>query len=160
VPAARDMIAVLSQIYTQTLGGWALWLFYAGVVITLYGTIFASTAAHSRMMSDLVRILGVYRREDSAARVRWRDRFVVVLATLPALLYWFFESPVQMVVAGGVAQALMLPLIGLAAIHVRHTGLPRELQPSAVTTVALWISTAVMLGFAAYYVVSTLFPST
>ena len=29
VPAAKDMIPVLSNIYTQTLGGWALWLFYA-----------------------------------------------------------------------------------------------------------------------------------
>jgi hypothetical protein len=26
VPAARDMIPVLSNIYTQTLGGWSLWL--------------------------------------------------------------------------------------------------------------------------------------
>jgi hypothetical protein len=63
-----------------------------------------------------------------------------------------------MVVAGGIAQALMLPLIGFAAIYVRHTALPRELQPSSATTAALWISTAVMLGFAAYYVLSTLFP--
>jgi manganese transport protein len=158
VPAARDMVAVLSQIYTQTLGGWALWLFYAGVVVTLYGTIFAATAAHSRMMADLVRVLGLYRRDDGDARVRWRDRFVVVLAAVPALLYWLFESPVRMVVAGGIAQALMLPLIGFAAIYVRHTALPRELQPSGGTTAALWISTAVMLGFAGYYAVSTLFP--
>jgi hypothetical protein len=154
IPAARDTIAVLSQIYTQTLGGWALWLFYGGVVVTLYGTIFASTAAHSRMMADLVRVLGIYGREDTAARLRWRNRFVVVLATVPAVFFWLFESPVRMVVAGGVAQALMLPLIGLAAIYVRHTRLPRELQPSVLTTVALWISTAVMLGFATYYVVS------
>ena len=45
---------------------------------------------------------------------------------------------------------------GFAAIYVRHTGLPRELRPSGFTTVALWVSTAVMLGFAAYYAVSTL----
>jgi manganese transport protein len=156
VPAARDTVAVLSQIYTQTLGEWALWLFYAGVVVTLYGTIFASTAAHSRMMADLVRVLGHYPRDDGAARIRWRNRFVVVLATLPAVFYWLFESPVRMVVAGGVAQALMLPLIGVAAIHLRHARLPRELQPSAATTAALWISTAVMFAFATYYAVSTL----
>ena len=114
VPAARDTVAVLSQIYTQTLGEWALWVFYVGVVVTLYGTIFAATAAHSRMMADLVRVLGVYPREDAERRLQWRNRFVVVLATLPAVFYWFFESPVRMVVAGGVAQALMLPLIGVA----------------------------------------------
>ena len=156
VPAARDTVAVLSQIYTQTLGEWALWVFYAGVVVTLYGTIFASTAAHSRMMADLVRVLGVYPREDAESRRQWRNRFVVILGTLPAVFYWFFESPVRMVVAGGVAQALMLPLIGFAAIYVRHTKLPPELQPSLATTVMLWLSTAVMFAFAAYYAFSAL----
>ena len=156
VPAAKDTVAVLSRIYTETLGGWALWLFYAGVVVTLYGTIFASTAAHSRMLADVVRLLGVYARDDAGARRQWRNRFVVLLATLPAVLFWFFASPVRMVVAGGIAQALMLPLIGLAAIYVRHARLPRELQPSAATTAALWIATAVMGGFAAYYIRSAL----
>ncbi len=157
VPAARDTVTVLSQIYTQTLGGWALWVFYIGAVVTLYGTIFGATAAHSRMMADLVRVLGVYARDDAVERLRWRNRFVVVLATVPAVFFWLFESPVRMVVAGGVAQAMMLPLIGCAAIYVRHTQLPRDLQPALATTVMLWLSTAVMLGFALYYVASNVF---
>ena len=156
VPAGRDTVVALSQIYTQTLGAWALWVFYVGVVVTLYGTIFAATAAHSRMMADLVRVLGVYPREDAPTRLMWRNRFVIVLASVPAIFYWLFESPVRMVVAGGVAQALMLPLIGLAAIYMRHTQLPRDLQPAAATTAMLWLSTAVMLGFALYYSASAL----
>jgi manganese transport protein len=151
VPAARDTVVVLSRIYTETLGGWALWVFYAGVIVTLYGTIFAATAAHSRMMADLVRLLGVFVREDALARQRWRNRFIVVLATAPAVFYWFFESPVQMVVAGGIAQAFMLPLIGCAALYLRHARVPADLHPSIATTVALWFSTIVMAGFAAYY---------
>jgi Mn2+/Fe2+ NRAMP family transporter len=156
VPAARDTIRVLSQIYTQTLGEWALLVFYAGAVVTLYGTIFASTAAHSRLFADAVRMGGGYAREDAASRRRWRQRFVVLLSVTPAALYWLIESPVQMVVAGGVAQALMLPLIGLAAVYLRHTHLPPEIRPSTITTVLLWISTIVMAGFAAYYVGSLL----
>lgn len=156
IPASQDTVAVLSRIYTETLGGWALGVFYVGVVITLYGTIFAATAAHSRMMADVVRLLGVYPREDAEARRTWRNRFVVLLATLPAVFFWLFASPVRMVVAGGVAQALMLPLIGGAAIYVRHTRLPRELQPSNATTAMLWVSTTVMASFAAYYLYSAL----
>jgi Mn2+/Fe2+ NRAMP family transporter len=150
VPASRDTVAVLSQIYTQTLGAWALWIFYLGVVITLYGTIFAATAAHARLFADAVRILGFYPRDDAASRRRWRDRFVVALATIPALFYWLFESPVRMVLAGGVAQALMLPVIGLAVTYLRHTSVPPEIRPSAITTGLLWLSTAVMFGFATY----------
>jgi manganese transport protein len=155
VPAARDTIVVLSQIYTQTLGDWALWVFYAGAVVTLYGTVFASTAAHSRLFADAVRMTGAYPREDARRRLWWRNVFVVVLAVVPAILYWFLESPVQMVVAGGLAQALLLPLIGVGAIYLRHTHLPPDIQPSTGTTILLWIATAVMAGFALYYVGST-----
>ena len=156
VPPERDTIRVLSNIYTQTLGEWALWVFYAGAVVTLYGTIFASTAAHSRLFADVVRLLGVYPREDAASRRRWRNRFVIALSVTSVTLYWFLRSPVQMVVAGGIAQAMMLPLIGAAVIYLRHTHLPRELAPSTGTTVALWFSTAVMFGFAGYYLWSRL----
>ena len=154
VPAARDTVQVLSQIYTQTLGEWALWVFYVGAVVTLYGTIFASTAAHSRLFADMVRLTGAYAREDGRSRLKWRNRFVVLLAGVPAVLYWFLESPVQMVVAGGVAQALLLPLIGIAAVYLRHTHLPRDIQPSRGTTAMLWLATAVMSAFALYYVSS------
>jgi manganese transport protein len=156
VPASRDTVRVLSQIYTQTLGGWALWVFYVGVVVTLYGTIFAATAAHARLFADAVRIMGFYPREDAASRRRWRDRFIVVLAVMPALFYWFFESPVRMVVAGGVAQALMLPLIGIAVTYLRHTSVPAEIRPSAAITVLLWLCTAVMVGFALYSAASAI----
>ena len=151
VPAARDTVMVLSRIYTETLGSWVLWLFYLGVVVTLYGTVFASTAAHSRMLADAVRILGAYRRDDARQRRRWRHRFVVALASVPAVLYWSFESPVQMVVAGGVSQALMLPLIGVAVIHLGNKEISPDIKPSRFTTLVLWMCTAVMFAFAAYY---------
>jgi Mn2+/Fe2+ NRAMP family transporter len=156
VPAERDTIKVLSQIYTQTLGEWALWLFYIGAVVTLYGTVFASSAAHSRLFADAVRVAGGFRRDDGESRLRWRNRFIVLLAVVPALLYWFIESPVQMVVMGGVSQALMLPIIGLSAIYLRHVHIPEDIRPSVGTTVLLWIATIVMFGFALYYVVSRL----
>jgi manganese transport protein len=154
VPAARDTVQVLSRIYTQTLGDWALWVFYVGAVVTLYGTIFASTAAHSRLFADMVRLTGAYAREDARSRLKWRSRFVVILAAVPAVLYWFLESPVEMVVAGGVAQALLLPLIGIAAVYLRHTHLQYDIQPSRGTTVALWFAAAVMTAFALYYIAS------
>jgi Mn2+/Fe2+ NRAMP family transporter len=149
-PQGNAMIVTLSRLYTDTLGGWALWLFYAGAVITLYGTVFASTAAHARVTSDLVRMSGGFARNDADARGRWRDINTVILATLPAVFYWIVGSPVQMVVAGGMAQALMLPLIGLAAVYLRHRRVPAELYPTPLTTAALWTSAIVMAVVAIY----------
>lgn len=154
IPSQQDTIQVLSRIYTQTLGEWALWLFYAGAVVTLYGTIFASTAAHARLFADALRVGRVYPRDDGRRRTAWRNRFVVVLSAVPALLYWFIEAPVQMVVMGGVAQAAMLPIIGLAAVYLRHTQLPADIAPSRPVTAMLWVSTLVMAAFAAYYAAS------
>ena len=151
VPAARDMIPVLSNIYTQTLGPWALWVFYVGAIATLYGTIFAATAAHSRIFSDLCRLLGLFSRDDAAARRRWRQVFVLVLTLLPVGLYWIFASPVKMVVAGGIAQAVMLPLVGAGAVWLRHRRLPPELAPSWPVTVALWAAALLMAAMMAYY---------
>ena len=156
VPAERDTVQVLSQIYTQTLGPWALWLFYAGAVVTLYGTIFASTAAHSRLFADAVRVGGLFAREDGRSRRIWRNRFLVTLCIIPPIFYWFIAAPVQMVLAGGIAQASLLPLIGLSAIYLRHKHLPHDIQPSLITTVFLWVATFVMGGFALYYVASRL----
>jgi hypothetical protein len=156
VPAERDTIQVLSRLYTQTLGEWALLFFYAGAVITLYGTIFASTAAHSRLMADAVRLAGVYHRDDAASRKRWRTRFLILLSVVPVVYYWFIEAPVQMVLAGGLAQAAMLPLIGFAAVYLRHRQLPRDIQPSAGTSIMLWVASLVMLGFATYYLATRL----
>jgi hypothetical protein len=50
----------------------------------------------------------------------------------------------------------MLPLIGLAALYLRHQQLPADVQPSALTTLLLWVSTIVMAAFAIYYVISRL----
>jgi manganese transport protein len=151
VPQGNAMIAMLSRIYTETLGAWALWLFYIGAVVTLYGTIFASTAAHSRLFADLMRLTGRYARTDAERRRFWRQVFVVVLATLPAVFYWLFKSPVKMVVAGGLAQTLMLPIIGLASVYLRHRHVPQAVAPTHATTAALWLSTTVMLAVALYY---------
>ena len=124
VPASRDMIPVLSQIYTGTLGPWALWPFYAGAIVTLYGTIFASLAAHSRVYADMCRLMGLFARDDYAARVRYRRGFVIVLGTTAAMAFLLVDSPVRMVVFGGVAQCLMLPIVGAGTIYLRHRRLP------------------------------------
>ena len=150
------MIPTLSQLYTQTLGGWALPLFYLGATITLYGTIFAATAAHSRVYADFCRLLGRFARDDYARRVAYRRAFVVVLTTFPAMLYLLFASPVKMVVAGGILQALLLPLASFGTIYLHHRHLPAALRPAPIVTVALWVATAIMAAAGVYGLVVTL----
>lgn len=152
VPSSDRMIAILSKMYTETLGGWAKALFYAGALVTLYGTIFASTAAHSRLFADMVRLLGGFAHDDYKSRIMWRNRFVWVLAGVPVVLFLFFRSPVAMVKAGGFAGALMLPVIAAGALFFRHRLLPNQVRPGRVVTAGLWFAAVLTITATVYSV--------
>lgn len=151
VPASADMIPVLSNLYTQTLGSWALGVFYLGAIATLYGTVFAATAAHSRLFADMCRLGGLFEADDMPRRLALRNRFVVLLGFFPVALLLGVQAPVTMVMVGGIVQAIMLPVIGAGAIFLRHRRLPPEIAPSPVTTTALWVTTGLMGVMMGYY---------
>jgi Mn2+/Fe2+ NRAMP family transporter len=151
VPKGNDMIPVLSQMYTQTLGDWALWLFYAGAIATLYGTIFAATAAESRVAADMFRLLGKFDASDYKARLRYRRAFVWILASVSVVAYFLVQSPVNMVKAGGVAQAILLPVIAIGALNLRYRHLPQEVRPGWGITAGLWIGSVTTIALMGYY---------
>jgi Mn2+/Fe2+ NRAMP family transporter len=148
VPAGKEMISVLTNIYTQTFGNWARWLFYLGAIVILFGTIVAGTAGHSRMFADFMRLQGAYPHDDFKARTRWRDIFIVVLVVIPVILYFIFgEAPVAMVTWGAIAQAAMLPIISFATVYLVQSHLPKELKAPAWLTALLWLGAIVITAF-------------
>jgi manganese transport protein len=147
------MIPVLSKMYTQTLGEWSLPLFYLGAVATLYGTIFAATAGNCRIYADVARLLGRFDRGDYAARVRYRRGFIWFHAITPVILILVFQSPVTMVKVGGIAQALMLPVIAVGVLYLRHKRMPEEVRPGGMTTALLWFASTVITSLMLYYAV-------
>jgi hypothetical protein len=155
VPSANDMIPVLSKLYTETLGQWALPLFYIGAIATLYGTIFAATAGNSRVLADMFRLAGRYKSGDYESRVKYRRMIIWAHLTVPVALYLFFRSPVTMVKVGGFAQALMLPVLSVGSLYLRHKGLPKDIAPGAVPTVTLWFAALVIVSVMAYSLVLT-----
>jgi Mn2+/Fe2+ NRAMP family transporter len=148
VPATSDMIPILSNIYTQTLGAWAKYVFYVGAIVILYGTIFAGTAGHSRMLSDFMRLQGVFAHDDYKARKRWRDIFIVVLTVIPVVMFFIFgEQPVAMVTWGGLSQAWTLPLISFGTVYLTCRYLPKEMSAPAWMTALLWLGATVITAF-------------
>jgi len=157
IPRSSEMISVLSRMYTQTLGGWSLPLFYVGAVATLYGTIFAATAAESRVAADICRLLGRFREDDYEARLRYRRKFVWILTCVPAALVLILGEPVGMVRAGGIAQACMLPVIAAGSLILRYRFLPKEVRPTAWHTVGLWVACTATLFLTVYYLTQVSF---
>lgn len=148
VPEGKAMISTLTHIYTQTYGEWSKWLFYVGAIVILWGTIIAATAGHSRMFADFMRLQGAYRKDDYKARLRWRDIFIVVLAVIPVIFFFIFgQMPVQMVIWGAIAQAMMLPIISFGTVFLIQKHLPVELKAPAWLTSLLWLGAIVITGF-------------
>jgi hypothetical protein len=73
----------------------------------------------------------------------------------PTLCFFLVEEPVVMVKIGGVAQALMLPVIGFSTIYLGRLRLSDAVSPNGWSRLALWLSAAVMLAVAGYYLIAT-----
>lgn len=147
VPAGSGMIASLSAMYTATLGPWAVWLFYAGAIVTLYGTIFAVTAGTARVLADAMVQARLFARDDHARRSRYRDLFTGVLNLLAVGCFLVVgQIPVTLVTWTGLIQATVLPVVAIGAVFlVGQRGLraPRWLR--ALT----WIAAIVIVAFVA-----------
>lgn len=157
MPAGSQMVDTLSNLYTQTLGMWALPVFLVGAVAVLYSTVFSSTAAHCRVFADFVGMVGLYDRRNYALRLKMIRLFVVILLFVPSVYFMMVGDPVLMVKIGGIAQAFMLPVIGFAAVYLRYKHMPSSILPKGWITFALWVSASVMAVMMGYSIIQRLF---
>ena len=148
VPDGKNMISALSNIYTQTLGPWSLWLFYFGAVMILYGTVFAVTAGNSRMLADFSQLLGFYARDDYRRRTRIRDLYILAITILAVSLYFVFgQAPVTLVVWTGIGQAALLPIVAFGTVFLAVRHLVPELKVPGWMMGLLWVAAIVITGF-------------
>jgi Mn2+/Fe2+ NRAMP family transporter len=141
VPAGKDMIDALSNIYTRTLGPWSLWLFYLGAVVILYGTLFTVTAGNSRMLADFMQILGAFRRDNYAKRTRFRDLFILVMTASAIMIFLIFgQAPVTLVTWTGLGQAALLPIVSFGTLYLALRHMPREMRAPGWIMGLLWVA--------------------
>ena len=138
---------MLSNIYTQTLGRLVAAAIFGRSVRRLDSTVFASTAANCRVWADFVGMLGFYDRNDYKQRLRVTRFFVVFLMVVPCVYFMLLKEPVLMVKIGGIAQAIMLPVIGFFAVYMRYYHMPKRVLPKGWITLMLWVSSVLMAVF-------------
>jgi len=156
VPVGTEMIETLSNMYTATLGEWSRYVFLGGAAAVLYSTVFAGTAARSRMLADWLGILKAYDKGDYTLRLRFQRLFVIVLLIVPSLYYMFFQEPVMMIKIAGAVEAMMLPIVGFSTVYLRYRHLPRSIAPKGWLTLALWVTSALMAVMMGYSVLQRL----
>ena len=152
------MIRTLAHMYVKVLGPWARWFFLFGAWAVLFKTLYVATAANSRLTADFLNLGGIWRYRDGRERERHVDTFCVVSPLLALTIFIFSRKPLYLVAMGGVAQALMLPLIAGATLYLRYRDLDRRVAPSLLTDICSWVA-FLSISIVAIYSVYTQMPS-
>jgi Mn2+/Fe2+ NRAMP family transporter len=142
-PAKKDMVRTLSMMYIPVFGSWAKVVFLSGSFAVLYSTFFVAAAGNIRMVADALGLFGV---TDGSEEARWK--WVRILSPVwplaAVVLFIFVRRPAAMIVACGLAQSIMLPMLGGAALYFRYKRCDENLRPGNVWGVMLWLA---FIGF-------------
>jgi hypothetical protein len=141
IPAGSEMVRTLGAMYAPVFGAWASAAFLVGAFAVLYSTLFVAAAGNARMVTDGL-ILAGQLPGDAAARARWTRRISVAWVLAAMALALLIREPVAMVLASGIAQAIMLAALGVAVLWFRHGEADPRLAPSRAWDLLLWISSA------------------
>jgi manganese transport protein len=131
-PSGNDTIIALSNMFTQTLGEWSLWVFSLGAFCILFSSSVAGVAGGARYIPDYLIELGFMRREQLNVRfaiIRW---YGMVVPFVGLLLYAGFQRPVMMVTVAGSFAAIMLPVQSGLTLYLQATRLPEPVRPGVL----------------------------
>jgi len=140
-PGGGEMVRTLGAMYAPVFGEWARGIFLIGAFAVLYSTLFVAAAGNARMVVDGL-ILAGRLPADEASRAIWSKRLSVVWPLAALILALIIREPVGMVLASGIAQAIMLAALGVAVLFFRHRDFDARLTPSRGWDLLLWLSSA------------------
>jgi Mn2+/Fe2+ NRAMP family transporter len=148
IPAGMEMISTLSRIYTESFGPGAMVIFLTGSVVVLFSTLFVSCASASRMFSDALAQCGALDFRNAGQRDRWITAFAWLFPVFWAGLSLALGEPLLLILAGGVAVAVLLFAVVFAAYVFRYRRLDTRLRPGRFYDLMLWLSFAAVMGVA------------
>jgi len=140
-----ELVPVLSGMYSEAFGAAGAYVFVLGAFVVLFSTVFVSTASNARLLADGAALFGVLRDPSPERRRPLVQAGSIAIPLGTALVYLGIGEPVRLVMIGALGQALMLPFLGLAALHFRHRTTAPGLRPGAGWTLLLWVA---VLGIA------------
>ena len=155
-PEGMRMVSTLLEQYVPIFGGHAKWLFLAGAIAVLYSTYLVANAAWTRVYTDAFKVFGLMKKDDEAAHNKSIFILAIILPLISMSLWCSGINPVKLVLLSGLMQAVMLPMLGFAALYFRFKHTDKEIQPGKVWDACLIISSIGLLIAGAWGVYSKL----
>lgn len=139
-PTGNDVIRVLSRIFTDTVGEWVGVVFLVFAAVALFKTILANVPSLSRQIAAALAIFGAFDWADASARARWMRVLMVVMPIMWGVLAVIVSSPLQLVILGGILNALYLMAVSIATLYLSFTETDRRIKDGSLFTVYLVVS--------------------
>ncbi|SDQ11425.1 Nramp family divalent metal transporter [Actinopolyspora saharensis] len=154
VPEGNDMITTLSHTYTETLGEWASTAYLLGAVAVLGSTLWAALPSWTRVAANAVSVCGGFDWRDTARRTWWMRAFTVAFPITWGAAYLYFSSPVFMVQTGGFIGGVFLIAVTVATWYLRRNEVDEGLRGGRWFSVALTVSSLLIVGLGVYTAIS------
>ncbi|MDP6794244.1 MAG: Nramp family divalent metal transporter [Verrucomicrobiota bacterium] len=145
-----NVISSLSAMYESAFGEFGKTVFSVGCFCVLFSTVFAATAANSRLFADGVSVFGIKKYQSEDERHAMVKFGAVVLLVLAFIIFAGFGKPVSLVFMGAFAQGALLPFLAFASIYFLYTRVDRKLHPGKTWKVFLSLSAICMAIIGAY----------
>ncbi len=134
-----ETIGALSNIFTQTVGTWAVWVFAIGAFAILFSTVLSGAGGGGRSIPDYLMEMGFIERSNLALRKKIIRGYLVCLPLIAFGIDYFFEDFVFLIMVGGLTSALFLPIQCGATLWLQRTRMDPRIRPRRITHVALWV---------------------
>jgi Mn2+/Fe2+ NRAMP family transporter len=131
-PEGMRMVSTLLEQYVPVFGEYAKWLFLVGAIAVLYSTYLVANAAWTRLYTDAFKVYGLMSRDNEKAHNQSILILAIVLPLISMGLWCSGINPVKLVLLSGLMQAIMLPMLGFAALWFRFTKTDEPIRPGRV----------------------------
>lgn len=140
VPEGNEAtIGALSNIFTQTLGQWAVWVFSIGAFFILFSTVLSGVGAGGRTIPDYLIEMEFMDRSNIKLRRSIIRCYLGALPLVAFTIYLFVPNFVVLIMIGGLTSALFLPIQSGATLWLQATHMDPRIRPRAITRYGLWV---------------------
>jgi Mn2+/Fe2+ NRAMP family transporter len=157
-PDDMHMISTLISAYVPIFGDYARWLLLIGAVAVLYSSFLIGIAAAARLFTDGLTMFNVVDGDDPGAQQRTVTRLSLALPLVALAIVLSGWNPVLLILIGGMAQTVLLPVVGFGALYLRFQLTDPRLAPGRAWDAALILSCLVFVvvgGFGLYQIFRT-----
>jgi len=147
-PDGPETISMLSEMFTQTLGPWSLWLFGVGAFCILFSTMISFIAGEARYIPDYIMELGYLKRRNLAARRSWIRGYCTIVPIFCFIVYTWIQNPRLLITIGALVAGMLLPIQSGAVLWLQKKRMDPRIRPGRGIRAGIWAIFLVELALA------------